>query len=388
MTCCDEGQLQAYLDSEISFKERYEIEKHLKSCDLCQVNLRLLKDNGDFTDSCLGRWGLEVSESKIHPKTAWSRFSLLYGPRLASAVNDKGVVKLTTKFKRWAVAVAGILVIGLSFTNSSVRAAASDFLTLFRVEKMQTIAINPQDLRSLEQVFREKGISQNIENFGKVTNNGVEPPKEIAIADAKKLADFNLLMPGYLPYQYNQTSAAFTKSGTVDLQLNVSNVNNLIKSLGGTTFLPEELDNQKFSLKVPNAISLNYRTTAEQGTGGQEAVTRHLNISQFRTPEISAPLGVNADQIREAILALPVIPDNIRRQLASIKDWQKTLVVPTIEGQTEEVKIGDVTALYSVPKANRLPGSGILAWESDGVLTIVEGDLSKAELVKVAENMK
>lgn len=66
-----------------------------------------------------------------------------------------------------------MLFIGLSFTSSSVRAAASDFLTLFRVEKMQTVTINPQDLRSIERAFREKGLSLNIENFGKVTNNGV-----------------------------------------------------------------------------------------------------------------------------------------------------------------------------------------------------------------------
>ena len=386
MGCYNDAQLQAYLDGAVSFAERKEIEKHLETCDLCKVSLLALKENSDFTSDYLGLWGTEVSQLKVSPKTGWSKFNLSHSHHLASHPDKKkqGGLNLTSPVKKWAIVAAATLCIGLSFTSSTVRAAASDFLTLFRVEKIQTISVDPQQLRDMERVFKEKGSSLKVENFGKVTNNGVESPREISLEEARKLADFDLRVPTYLPVKYSRTLTNYTKAGSVELQLNVQNVNNLIKSLGGTTYLPQELDNKTFYLKTPNAFSILYQSLDDKG----KAVHR-LSVSQFETPEIIAPAGVNAGQMREAILSLPVIPEDIRRQLASIEDWQRTLVVPTMAGLTKNIDVNGTPAIYTVPKTeeNR-PDYGILTWKSGGVITIIDGDMSQNELVKVAESLK
>ena len=384
MACYNEDQLQAFLDGEISYKNRREIEQHIEICDLCRVTVTNLQEDKNFVNGHLGVWSTEIDRSRVNSRAAWSGFYLSNRQRLESDKKNKGGFNLSTRFKKIAALTATVLFIALSFTNSSVRAAASDFLTLFRVEKMQTVTINPQDLRSIERAFREKGLSLNIENFGKVTNNGVGEPQSVTLAEAEKLADFELLSPGYMPFESSSELINYSKSGSIELQLNVKNVNNLLSTLGGTTLLPDELDNQKFGLQVPNTVSQMYRTINDQGN-----TTARLSVTQFRSPEITAPAGVDANRMRKAVLALPVIPDDIRRQLASIEDWQKTMVIPVAEGQSREVKIGDSTALYTNPQSagNNAP-FGILVWENQGVITIVEGTLSEAELIKVAENLK
>lgn len=384
MSCYNEGQLQEYLDGAVSFQEQKNMAEHLESCDLCRLALFSLKENMDFTTDSIGLWGNEVVDLKVSVKTGWSKFNLANSLRLDSTNKTKGGFALSATMKRWAVAAAAVLFIGLSLTNSSVRTAAAEFLTMFRVEKIQTISIDPEELRNMSRVFKDKGISLKVDNFGKITNKGVEPPQETALEQAVKLADFEVRTPGYLPLKYTQVRSEFTKAGSVELQLNVNNVNNLIKSMGGTTYLPKELDNQNFYLKTPNVVSTQYTTKDLNGK-----VSNRLSVTQFRSPEIYAPAGVDVEQMRQAVLSLPVIPEDIKKQLASIEDWQKTMVVPTVAGQTKKVAIGESEALYTVPQTgNRWSQYSILTWESKGIINIVEGNLAESELVKVAESLK
>jgi hypothetical protein len=45
------------------------------------------------------------------------------------------------------------------------------------------------------------------------------------------------------------------------------------------------------------------------------------------------------NEVRSAILALPIWPDNVKRQLEGIKDWQNTLIVPNVDGSANEVTV-------------------------------------------------
>ncbi len=386
MICYDEGQLQAYLDGEVSFQERRDFETHLQACDLCRANLVLLEKNRDLTNNCLKVLAEEAAELKVNPGATWSRFYLSGLAGSMSRAGREGGLRLSGRLKKWALAAAVVLGIGLAFTNSTVRAVASDFLTLFRVEKIQTVAIDPQQLQDLARVFREKGISLEIENFGQVTNHGVEPPQEVSIQEAVRLAGFELRLPGYLPFQASRSRAMFWKSGTVEFQLNVRNVNNLLKTLGGTVLLPDELDGRKFVLQTPNSVSLNYWREFPGDPGNRP---EHLTISQFRSPVITAPAGTDADRLRKAFLSLPAVPEDIRRQLASIEDWQKTLVIPTVNSQTQQVRVGNQEAIYMVPQsAHDRSDYGILTWQAGEIINVIEGNLTKDELIKVATNLK
>lgn len=385
MGCYNDGDLQAYLDGEVLFRDHAELEKHLQYCQDCRTRTAELKENKDFAELKLGTLGLDISRTKVSSREAWLRFNDLNRKKCESIRNIRGGKIMSSKIKKIAVAAAVVLGLGLSFTSSTVRATASDFLTIFRVEKVQTIAINPQEIREIGRVFKEKGVSLNIENFGTVSNEGIEKPKAVSQEEAENVAGFDLKLPGYIPDGYQEKGLEFMKSGSISFQLNTSNVNNLIKTLGGTSLLPKELDGKEFVIKTPNVIQMFYSVE----TANAQPKYKDLSITQFKSPEIIAPAGVDAAKIREAVLALPVIPEDVRRQLASVDDWRNTMLVPTPDGQTEKIKIGDSEGYYSVlesGKANR--NHDTLVWVSDGVVNFIEGNLTKDELIKIAINLK
>lgn len=102
MACYNEDQLQAYLDGEISYSERMEMEQHIEICDLCRVTVTTLQEDKDFVNGHLGVWDVEVGGSRINTRAAWSGFYLSNRQRLESDKENKGGFKLNTRFKKIA----------------------------------------------------------------------------------------------------------------------------------------------------------------------------------------------------------------------------------------------------------------------------------------------
>jgi len=108
-------------------------------------------------------------------------------------------------------------------------------------------------------------------------------------------------------------------------------------------------------------------------------------VGKPRVPEDS-----DVNEVRKAILDLPVIPEDIRRKLASLENWQNTLYVPQPpNGTAEEVDINGAGGV--IIKETR--GSGIekniLMWQNDGLFYVLEGrNIAAAELIKTAASVK
>ncbi|MHB8172358.1 MAG: anti-sigma factor family protein [Thermincolia bacterium] len=121
--CYDEGVLLAYLDGEVESNEGKVIKGHLATCPKCRQTLAELDQNRAFTNNRLALYIRAVSRE-----------------RTAGQKTGKGVSKIISNHKKLvaAVAVAGL---ALSFSFEPVKAAAQDFMTIFRVEKVETVTI-------------------------------------------------------------------------------------------------------------------------------------------------------------------------------------------------------------------------------------------------------
>ena len=64
----------------------------------------------------------------------------------------------------------------------------------------------------------------------------------------------------------------------------------MLKSLGGTKMLPQELDGETFSLRVFASIDAQY--------GGKGT----LHLLQARSPELNMPGNASAAAVREALV--------------------------------------------------------------------------------------
>ena len=72
---------------------------------------------------------------------------------------------MLAKYRAAATAAAIMLALAVTFSFGSVRSAASDLLTIFRVEKVRTINLTASDLAQIERAFREGAGKVDIENL-------------------------------------------------------------------------------------------------------------------------------------------------------------------------------------------------------------------------------
>jgi len=333
----------------------------------------------------------------VDTQAAWRRFCREVD--MGKVEHKEVVFIMKNKYKKAVAALATGAALFTLFSFGPVRATAADMLKIFRVDKIQTIAIDPSDMSQLEEVLRQQGGKADIRNFGTVESSGHISASKVSLDEAKKAVDFSLSLPGEETEGY--TTPVYTRlTGTeVSFNLNADNINSTIKALGGDKFLPDELNGKTFTLKVPNAVTAEYKSADGSKT---------LILSESRSPEIQVPPGVDENAVRDALLSIPLLPENLRNQLAAINDWQHTLLIPSIDGSTTEVTVnGSQGVFMQSPVQNSRPGKiyrhhagensmdtagrqiNSLIWQDNGVIHIVSGDqLSQEQATAIASAMK
>lgn len=323
----------------------------------------------------------------IDPDKAWHR--LTGGMKMKTR---EGII-LNSKYKRFlAAATAGVMLFTL-FSIGPVRATAADMLKIFRVDKIQTIAINPSELNQLETLFREQGGRVDIKNFGTVESTGKITATPATLGEAGQAVDFSLWVPGQIPAGY--AAPVYSKiNGTVlTFNLDTGSINSMIKSMGGNQFLPGELNGKTFTLQVPNAVVAEYKK--DDGSGA-------IIVGQSRSPEIKVPAGVDENLIKDALLSIPALPESLRKQISAINDWQHTLLIPNINGSTTEVAVnGNDGAFIRTPADggnHRHRGNNpeleqqqvnSLVWQDGGVIYMISGNgLTVEQALSMASTMR
>lgn len=390
--CYDEGTLQAYLDNELNITEKHKIEAHLAACSECRQILQELQKNNFFTTARVSAYINNTDANhqitKL-PVIDIEQLNLLSHKQNeypeVTPITNKGVVPLMHKYRKVMAGAAAVALLAGSMAISPVRAMAGDFLKIFRVEKIQSVQINPDELRSAAQVFYEAKKDLKIDNFGEFSNDmKTGQMQEIGIEEAKKAVDFNLKLPQYMPAEFKHPIAkvALQPEKNINFKLNVKNVNAMLKYLGSQKLLPVKLDGQTFTLHIP--VMAQYNNFTEPTDENKESFS--LNITQSKSPEFVVPDGVDPKQIRDAILDLPLIPSDVKQQLNAIDDWQHTLPVPTTDTISRQVDINGAKGFYAGFR-NSLD-NGTLVFQKDGVITIIDGHLPYEEKVKIAKSMR
>lgn len=289
------------------------------------------------------------------------------------------------KYKKAAVAVALAAVLAIGFGFGPVRSFAGNLLTVFRVERVQTITVSPEDLAQLEKAFQEGKGKVDVGNLGKFEVSGKqEVIRKVSPAEAKNAVDFPLMLLKDLP-GYRGPVLGLSSGTAVNITLDTEKVNQLLKSLGGSKFLPQELNGRTFTLKTPAAVSAEYAAANDQ--------SKRILIVQGRSPELTVPAGADMAAIRETLLAVPALPENLRRQLAAVSDWQHTILIPNIEGSSAEVTVNGARGVYiTPPRPDGGPdGTGMagLSWQANGVVYFVGGPgLSRQDALTLAGKLK
>lgn len=373
MGCYEDHLLLAYLDGELK-SEGMAVESHLRECDQCQARMRALANDQQYLEGVLSEHTEEIELGNAFKEESWIRLKFRLTP-------NKGRRPKTTAFgigktqRRLVAAAVVVLLIG-SLSLGSVRGAVADLLSVFRVDKIETIAISPQEMAQIDEAISTGIGTIDIDNFGTIKVDGPEETAwDCTVVEAQDHLDFRIISPAL--EGYGEPQARIKKYANKSLTLNVAGINSIIRGLGGTQLLPPELDQQTIALAMSPQLFLNYNQPGLPS----------LSMVQMRSPELAVPGKVEVEKVRDALLSLPFWPEGIRQQLAGINDWRHTMVIPeTVNSQPVTVR-GNQGIIWNDPEPASRSSCTTVLWSENGVIYSISGPLPLEQILEIAEGM-
>lgn len=368
--CPEESILQAYLDGELVLETELRVAAHLTECNACRESLQALHELAGMATAALASYQRETAATECSVRVS-SLSHLPYCSR--SLTTARRFVNMFQRYKWFAGATASVLALAVFLSWAPGRSLAAQFLNIFRMEKIQVVEITPEDMFQLEKLFNGRGGEVDIRNFGRV--EVIQPAEWIVKADpsqVESLSGLDLDLPSSLSGR-ERAQISIEQPPTIIFTPDVESLNSYLRRRG-TVLLPSDLAGKSFTLNIPAVVQVQYGQT---GDGFALHAARDLTID--------APQGVDPASLRRALLALPFLPENLRRQLAAINDWQHTLPIPATRGiWPREITVNGNQGVYFTEADS---SKVILAWRQGDSWRAISG-LPLEEALRAAAEVR
>ena len=269
-----------------------------------------------------------------------------------------------------ALAVGVVILLIVIF--SSVRDAGQQFLNLFRVQEVQTIQITQEFLDSLPEPDAE--LIQWVEE-----PSGDGEAREVTLAEAEEALGFRLAQLSDLPdILQADPKVMVTDAAEASFSIDLAVARNYIWALGGDgAILPDELEGAIFRVTMPQVAMLFYAT--------QDNPDQGVRLLQTTSPTLATPSELDMDAIRTELLELSILPPELADQLRAVEDWEQTLLLPLVEGMSEEVSVGSATAVrfFGMDDEDRM-----LVWVVQDRIHVLSTNVPDLDLAALAENVR
>lgn len=289
---------------------------------------------------------------------------------------------MNQKTKKWVTgsSVAAVLVVSLSFPQ--VQAAASDFLSIFRMDKVEFVKVTQDDLAQVEGWLNSgKAGEMELKGIGKLwideANQGkIDKGEHNKYYNSRESAEKAGVKLPAIPSDMTFEGVDVSTPYTIHFEMNVEKANKLLAQLKVENRFDENLSGKRFSLHVANMQNIWMKNDKDS-----------ISYSVVSAPELQAPEGVDMAQLRDTMLSLPFIPNNVKKQMLSIDDWQHTLPLPYLEdgdSKMKEVKVHGQAGVLITNSYNKQ-----LIWQENGQIHTLGGSNStEEELLTLAKNLK
>jgi hypothetical protein len=369
MKCPENDVFQAYMDGELEIGLKKKIEVHLAQCDKCRSRLAILKDNDDFVFNKLQNYSKYFEEQEVPYSTA---------PIVKDQnrnMNEKGVFQYMFKYRKIIAAACATLLITACITVQPVKAAIANALSIFRVENVKSITVTLKDIQEIQAKLSSGQGEINLDQIGNIKLQGGET-RASSPKDIKNLPDIAVALPAVLSNEVPTISVV--EPASIEFTLKVQSVNQLMRSFGATKLLPDSLDGKTFKADFPSQVGISYRTN-----------DKLITITETRSPQLTVPEGVDVDEVYNAVVEMPILPEHLQSQLKSIKDWKNTVYIPVVESEMTEVDINGVKGYLSLQKDHASDSQNTwIVWYKEGVIYTVSGNASSDEIINIASSMR
>jgi len=287
----------------------------------------------------------------------------------------KGWSTLKTKTKRYLISGVAAAAIVSSFAIPQVQVGASEFLSIFRVNQFEMVKLTQSDIEDIEKwVSNNKEGSLDLKGIGKLEMSETSgEPLYFETYKSAKEAGYQVPTLG----QYDVEEVKVTSASTITFTLHVEKANQLLTQLGSEHQFEASLDQKPFSVSIFEAIKTDYN-----------GKNQRISYMQTKSPEINVPEGVSVGELRDTLLSLPFLPENVKTQLAGIDNFETTLPIPYVEtegSKMSEVRVGDAQGFVI---ENEQEAS--IVWHENGDIHMIhtEEKMGADELIQLSKQIQ
>jgi len=283
---------------------------------------------------------------------------------------------------------AGLAALALSFSFAPVRAAAREFLELFRVKRFAAVPVDPERLIALQEgkVDLKTLVGEQVEWI----EPAQEPVRVEGLEEAAARTGVALRQPTVLPDEAALAEVRVGSPGRFRVRLDVAKLESLAATLGvEDAEIPPAWDGATIEVAGAPVVAMRYRR------GEDEFV-----LFQSPSPEVQLPQGVELAQLGALALRMAGMSAEEARVFARTIDWRSTLLVPIpAEGGTfREVDVNGAKGLLATSIQKSRPGpdgkSGsrrrhsVLLWSAAGKVFAVAGPGDGVLVLEMAQSVR
>jgi hypothetical protein len=334
--------------------------RHVADCPVCLVGLAAAREDAAAVGAVLR------SHDATHtdPAAAWQRLSTALPARATTPAPAAPRRRRGLLHRPAAAALAFVVVL-----SGAGVAAANDWLPIFRTEQVAPLEVSSTDLVALP----------DLSAYGDVELTGDDGPHAVPDAAAAR-AETGLDVPevGALPvgvqgeptYQaVGELSGVFTFSAEKAAQA---------AAASGETLppLPAGLDGSRVRLTAGPGVAAVWSQASGVPT---------LIVGRAVAPSASSS-GVPFETVRDFLLSLPGLPDDLAAQLRTFTADASTLPIP-VPADLVETSQAEVGGLPATVLESRDQTLAAVVWVDEGVVTLVGGTISTDEVLEVAGDL-
>jgi len=336
---------------------------HVASCPTCLRALETTRAEARLVDAALATSG------SVDTDAAWNRFATTTA---ATAPTRPRAVTAAPR-GRWLPAMRRPVVAALSavvlVTGAGV-AAANDWLPIFRTEQVDPIEVTSSELVELPDLsaYGDLEITSEADPQPVADAAAAEERTGLAVPEVSELPEGVTGDPAY--QAAGVLSATFTFSAEKAARAAAAAGDVLPPT-------PAGLDGSQLRLQAGPGVAAVW----SQPTGVPTLV-----VARVGAPTVDSS-GVPFETVRDYLLSLPGLPDDLADQLGDLSEDGGTLPLPVpadlVTTSEADVNGADATVLTS--------RNGLFAgvvWVEDGEMTGVAGSLSADELLSVARGLR